>query len=122
MERHRLCANAVLTSTRIEHEPALAMTSRSVLIGSLIGALALFGSLRLAGDHLGLQSARAESGPSACMDWEVQWFVPQTAAPIVVAPNRTAPDPRIVAVPSGWEPISGSFGAISGYALRRCVH
>ena len=89
-------------------------TTRRVLLGSLVGALAIYGLL--AG-----QPAHAET--STCTDWEVQWFTPTMPAPIVVAPNRTGPDPRIVAVPAGWEPISGSYGnGIAGYALRRCTH
>ncbi len=97
------------------------MTStRLVLLGSLVGSLAIFGTLSL-GDRLAVRSAQADS-TSGCTDWEVQWFEPTVPAPTVVAPQHTRPNAGVAAVPSGWEPIGGSIGyGIAGYALRRCA-
>ena len=89
-----------------------------LVLGSILGALAIVGALSI-GERALVRTASADA-TAACRDWEVQIWEPLTAAQRPNPNTYLAPhfDPSPSAAPSGWEP----FGVMNKqYALRRCT-
>ena len=77
-----------------------------LVLGSLVGALAIHGALTACG--AGNKSANAQTTPTSCTTWQV------AIVPLDNGSSPTSPDP----VPAGWEPFAWSAGNL---VIRQCA-
>jgi ABC-type transport system substrate-binding protein len=84
-----------------------------IVLGSLVGALAIHGALTACG--AGNKSANAQTTPTSCTTWQVATVAGGNSS------SPTSPDP----VPTGWEPfawLAGNNGFNqSTIVIRQCA-
>jgi hypothetical protein len=80
-----------------------------------------FGIVAVALLLFSLLTAHADTRPSACLQWEVEYWSPtwKMSPPLSTADEEKAN--HAWTVPEGWEPFAKDPGRTPGWELRRCV-